>query len=109
VSSSSSPESSERARSLERMLATKPDDTRLQFGLALEYLKTDRLEEGVEMLERYLSKADDQGNAWGRLASALRRLGREEEAREALRKGILAAERHGHPSMAAELAESLGE
>ena len=91
------------------MLATRPDDARLQFGLALEYLKTDRLEEGVEMLQRYLSRADDQGNAWGRLATALRQLGREEEAKEALRKGILAAERHGHPSMAAELTDALGD
>jgi predicted Zn-dependent protease len=91
------------------MLTTRPDDARLQFGLALEYLKNDRLDDGVAMLQRYLGHADDEGNGWGRLASALRQLGREDEAREALRKGIQAAERHGHPSMAAELTEALGE
>jgi E3 SUMO-protein ligase RanBP2 len=100
---------SDRASALERMLAARPDDSRLLFGLALEYLKGGRLEEGVEALRRYLARADDEGNAWGRLGFALRELGREQEASEAFRKGIQAAERHGHPSMAAELSEALGE
>jgi E3 SUMO-protein ligase RanBP2 len=100
---------SERAAALERMLAARPGDSRLLFGLALEYLKLGRLEDGVATLRRYLEHADDQGNAWGRLGFALRELGQEEEAREAFRKGIRAAERHGHPGMAAELAEALGE
>jgi tetratricopeptide (TPR) repeat protein len=85
------------------MLASRPNDERLLFGLALEYLKQERLEEGVEILKKYLAIADDQGNAWGRLGSALRQLGRESEAREAFARGIESAERHGHPSMAEEL------
>ena len=90
------------------MLASRPGDARLLFGLALEYLKESRLEEGVTTLRRYLSIADDEGNAWGRLGHALRELGREQEARAAFSKGIEAAERHGHPSMAEELREALG-
>ena len=90
------------------MLAARPGDSRLLFGLALEYLKEDRLEEGVEVLRRYLAVADDQGNAWARLAAALRALGRETEARHALERGIEAAERHGHPSMAQEMRDALG-
>ena len=100
---------SDRAAALERMLASRPDDFRLLFGLALEYLKGGRLQDGVDALRRYLEHSDDQGNAWGRLGFALRELGQEEEAKEAFRNGIRAAERHGHPSMAAELAEALGE
>nr|MBA2669526.1 hypothetical protein [Gemmatimonadota bacterium] len=49
------------------------------------------------------------GNAFGRLAAALLRLGREEEAREAYRRGIDAAYRHGHPTMAMEFEEALEE
>jgi E3 SUMO-protein ligase RanBP2 len=97
-----------RAESLERLLATRPGDARLLFGLALEYLKADRLEEGVKTLRKYLAIADDQGNAWARLGAALRQLGREAEAREALEHGIEAAERHGHPSMAQEMRDALG-
>jgi|SRR6185436_16078614 len=100
---------SDRVQALERMLASRPDDSRLLFGLALEYLKAGRLAQGVEALQRYLERADDEGNAWGRLGFALRELGKESEAKEAFRKGILAAQRHGHPSMAAELEEALGE
>jgi Flp pilus assembly protein TadD len=96
-----------RAQALERMLATRPADARLLFGLALEYLKEERLEEGVGTLERYLAVADDEGNAWGRLGAALRRLGREDEARAAYARGVEAAERHGHPSLAEELRAEL--
>ena len=96
-----------RIEALERMLASRPEDPRLRFGLALEYLGAGRLEDGVAALRDYLSVAEDEGNAWGRLAAALREMGREDEAREAYRRGILAAERHGHPSMAEELASAL--
>jgi Flp pilus assembly protein TadD len=98
---------SARAEALEQLLTTRPNDERLLFGLALEYLNEDRLEEGVEALRKYLALADDQGNAWGRLGAALRRLGREAEARDAFARGIESAERHGHPSMAEELRAEL--
>jgi len=89
------------------MLQRRPDDGRLRFGLALEYLKAERLEDAVRELQAYLGASDDEGNAWGRLGGALRRLGRDEEAREAYRTGIAAALRHGHPTLAGELEEVL--
>jgi len=98
---------SDRTVALERLLEGRPDDPRLLFGLALEYLKDERLVEGVETLRRYLASTDDEGNAWGRLGEALLRMDRGEEAREAYRKGAEAALRHGHPSMAEEFEEIL--
>jgi len=97
----------DRLAALERMLGNRPDDTRLRFGLALEYLKAGRTEDGVRELRRYLDEADDQGNGWGRLGAALRDLGRDEEAAGAYARGIEAAERHGHPTMAGEFRELL--
>ena len=97
----------ERARSLERMLEKRPADARIRFALAVEYLNQGRPEDGVRELEAYLASSDDEGNAWGRLASALIDLGRTDEARDAYRKGIAAAERHGHPTMAEEFAADL--
>ena len=97
----------DRTDALLRMLERRPDDTRLRFGLALEYLKQDRLEEAVNQLRRYLGATDDEGNAWGRLGDALRRLGREDEARDAFERGIAAAEAHGHPTMAEEFRREL--
>jgi E3 SUMO-protein ligase RanBP2 len=91
------------------MLARRPDDARLRFGLALEYLGGERWEDAVRELRVYLDAADDEGNAWGRLGHALERLGRTDEARDAYRQGVEAADRHGHPTMADEFREALAE
>ena len=99
--------SEQRIEALRRMLEKKPDDVRARFGLAAEYERLERWEDVARELRAYLAQADDEGNAWGRLGKALRQLGRLEEAREAYRTGVAAAERHGHPSMAAEFEESI--
>jgi len=96
-----------RIAALERMLSARPDDPRARFGLALEYERLERWEDVVAHLVRYLEGADDEGNAYGRLARALVRLGRMEEARDRFRQGIEAALRHGHPTLAADLEEEL--
>jgi Flp pilus assembly protein TadD len=98
---------SPRIENLRRMLEKHPDDARLRFGLALEYEKAERWEDVAEQLGRYLELTEDEGNAWGRLGAALRRLGRDVEARDAYRKGMEAAHRHHHPTMAAEFEEVL--
>lgn len=85
-----------------KMLATDPANTAVRFGLANELLKLERWEEAVSQLQIYLQQADDQGNAYGKLAQALERLGRTDEARAAYQQGIAAANRHGHPGMAQE-------
>ena len=98
-----------RIDSLRKLVETDPNDPRLRFGLAMEYEKLGRWGQVVDELHNYLALTDDQGNAWGRLGRALRQLGREQEAREAYRRGIEAATRHGHPGMAAEFEEVLEE
>lgn len=89
------------------MVERRPDDPRARFGLAVEHLQSGALEAGVRELRVYLSLADDEGNAWGRLGEALLALGETEEAREAYQKGIDAAHRHGHPTLAETLTETL--
>ena len=75
----------------------------------MEYEKLGRWEDVARELEAYLATTEDQGNAWGRLGHALRRLGRHDQARAAYRRGIEEATRHGHPSMAMEFEEALEE
>lgn len=86
----------------QQMLTTDPGNTSVLFGLAKEYEKAGRDQELVETLNRYLEKFDDEGNAFGMLASAYERLGKRDEARKAYERGIETAQRHGHPSMAEE-------
>jgi predicted Zn-dependent protease len=96
-----------RIEALRRMMAAHPDDPRPRFGLALEYERAERWEDAVDTLRAYLERADDEGNAWGRLGAALRQLGRDDEAREAYQLGIDAATRHAHPTMAGEFEDIL--
>lgn len=98
-----------RVAALQKMLEKNPDDVRAHFGIAAELEKEQRWPEMIEHLQKYLTQADDQGNAWGRLAKALSASGRTTEAIAAYQNGIAAAQRHGHPSMAAEFEEAVEE
>lgn len=97
----------DRLETLQRMARARPDDPRALFGLALEYERLERWEDAERELRVYLARADDEGNAWGRLARVLRRLGRDDEARDAYQRGIEAATRHHHPTMAADFEDEL--
>lgn len=98
-----------RIDTLREMLERNPEDPRLHFGLASEYEKLERWQDAADQLRAYLALAEDEGNAYGRLARALLALDQPDEARQAYRDGIDAARRHGHPSMAAEFEEELSE
>ena len=98
-----------RITALRQLLERNPNDARALFGLANEFEKEARWSDVVEHLSRYLQVAEDQGNAWGRLGHALRATGRDDEARQAYRRGAQVAQTHGHPSMAAEFEEILGD
>jgi predicted Zn-dependent protease len=87
----------------ERMLADNPDNPTGLLALANEYRKAERYDDEAAVLERYLSRHEDEGNAWGRLGEVLQRLGREDEARAAYETGVRQAEKHGHGGMADEL------
>lgn len=97
----------DRIDSLRALLAKNPDDSRYLFGLAMELEKQQRWQEVADLLHSYLDRADDEGNAWGRLGHALRMLGNDAAARDAYTRGIAAAQTHGHPSMAAEYEDLL--
>ncbi len=87
------------------MIASNPDNVLARFGLATELVKAERWADAVPELEFYLARYDDEGNGWLKLADALTHLGRTDDARAAIAKGIIAANRFGHPGLAAEFAE----
>ena len=85
-----------------QMLDADPENTMVMFGLAKEYEKLAQYTDVIELLETYVAKADDEGNAFGMLANAYSQSGNPEKAVETYKKGIDVAMAHGHPSMANE-------
>lgn len=99
--------SGSRIESLKALIQKNPNNPLGRYGLANEYFKMGMYEEAIEELNEYLKLKDDEGAAYRMLGEVLLKLGKKEEAKEAYRKGIEAAERHGHPGMAEEFEETL--
>lgn len=85
-----------------QMLESDPDNTMVMFGLAKEYEKIGQMRDVIDILEVYLAKADDEGNAYGMLAQAYEKSGESDRAIETYKRGIEVSMAHGHPSMAQE-------
>ena len=85
-----------------QMLESDTENTMVMFGLAKEYEKLGEHDEIIKILETYLAKANDEGNAYGILAKAYEQSGMREKAIETYKKGIDVSNAHGHPSMANE-------
>lgn len=92
----------DRIQVFRQMLDTEPDNTMVMFGLAKEYEKLGDHAQVIALLEDYLSKADDEGNAYGMLANAYALSGDRAKAVEVYERGIDVSMAHGHPSMANE-------
>ncbi len=92
----------DRIEIFKQMLENEPDNTDVMFGLAKEYEKLGADAEVIEILEKYLAIAKDEGNAYGILAEAYRDTGMREKAIETYRKGIEVSLAHGHPQMASD-------
>jgi thioredoxin-like negative regulator of GroEL len=99
---------SERLDALRAMAAEDPTDLLARYLLGKECLGAGLLDEAIANLEHYVERhAGDRGAAYGALASAFERAGRNAEAREALRRGIANAEEHRHRQLAEELSAEL--
>ena len=96
--------STSRIDALRAMLAKSPGNALARYGLANELVKAGAHAEAVDALKEYLTMHDDQGSAFRLLAECYVALGKPEDAKDAYRRGIEAAGRHGHPSMADEFA-----
>jgi predicted Zn-dependent protease len=89
------------------MIAKNPGNVLARFGLANEAAKAGLWAEAAEHYAAYLAQYDDEGNGWQRMAEALMRLGRRDEARAAFQRGVEASRRFGHTGMAADIEAEL--
>lgn len=94
-----------RLDTMRAMAAQQPDNALVRFGLANELLKANLLEDAAVELAAYLASYDDEGNGWLRYADTLTALGRHDDAKEAIAKGIDAATRYGHGTLVQEFEE----
>ena len=94
--------SSSRLETFRAMAAKDPTNALAQYGLANELVKAGEFAEARDVLESYLRAHDDEGAAYRLLALASEKLGDAEGAKEAYRRGIDSAGRHGHASMVSE-------
>lgn len=85
------------------MISRQPDHAMARFGLATELAKLGQHAEAVDHFAQYLALHDDEGNGWLRYAECLHALGRTDDARAAIVRGVDAATRYSHGSLVADL------
>jgi predicted Zn-dependent protease len=77
------------------MVKQQPGDAMIWYGLASEYMKTERWGEAADALESVVRINPDYTAAYQMLGTALLNQGRKEEARRAWEQGIEVARRTG--------------
>ncbi len=82
------------------LAAAEPNEPRARYGYATELFRNEDWDGAAREFTAYLSLADDEGSAWGRLAECLHHLGRDDEAADAYLAGIDRSLINGHHGMA---------
>ena len=93
-----------RRQQLEQMLADSPDDTFLQYGLAMEHVQEGDVAEGKRRLREVIGNDADYQAAYFQLGQLLADEDATAEARKVLAEGIAAAKRVGATHAAEEMA-----
>jgi len=96
-----------RIEQLRGLIEKDPNNPLGRYGLANELFKSELYEDSIVEINEYLKLKDDEGAVYRMMAECYMRMGNTEKAKESYSKGIEAANRHGHPSMAEEFEESI--
>ncbi len=96
-----------RLEQIQKMLTAEPNDVFLNFGMAMEYVKADRLEDAVAQFARVNEIDPHYIAAYFQRGNTLITIGRLHDASAVLREGIEVAERIGDQHAAAEMGEVL--
>ncbi|MGH7140361.1 MAG: tetratricopeptide repeat protein [Pirellulales bacterium] len=96
-----------RRERIEAMLADDPRDTFLRYSLSMELDKEGAHERSLELLRGLMGESPGYVPAFFMSAQQLARLGRDDDARAALRDGIEQARQQGDAHAAGEMSELL--
>jgi tetratricopeptide (TPR) repeat protein len=89
---------------LEKLLGTPRDGALLRYSLGLEYAKAGERERAIEYLREAVTRDPLYSAAWKALGTQLAEAKRTDEALEAYRRGIEAAEKKGDKQAGKEMA-----
>ena len=98
---------SSRREKIEAMLQDEPQDQFLRYSLACEYDNEERPDESLTLLKGLMADQPPHVHSFLRGAQLLIKLGRIEEARHTLRRGIEVALQQNELHAAGEMAELL--
>jgi tetratricopeptide (TPR) repeat protein len=96
-----------RLEMLEEFVRERPTDSFSHYGLALEYTRLGRTDEALQIFQKLLAFNPDYAAAYYQAATLLGKLGRMEEARSLLERGMEVAGRHGDPHTRSEMEQAL--
>ncbi len=96
-----------RLETLEEFTRQNPADSFANYGLAMEYAKSDRSEEALQTFEKLLSANPDYVAAYYHAGVLLGKLNRTADARSMFQHGIEAATRAKDSHTRAEMEEAL--
>jgi tetratricopeptide (TPR) repeat protein len=99
--------SSPRFLQLLEMLKTEPNDSFLNYALALEYAKSNDLEKAIELIEALLLKDENYLGAYYQLGKLHEQIGDLQEAIVNYNKGIEIAKKLNNKKTLGELNEAL--
>jgi predicted Zn-dependent protease len=94
-----------RLETLRQMAQKNPGNALARFGYANELLNAEQWEDAEREMSAYLEMHDDEGNGWLRYVDVLHRLGRVDEAKAAVQRGVQQATKHRHSTLVAEFEE----
>jgi len=89
------------------MVAARPGDSFLRYGLAMEYRNAGDLESATAEFTGLMAADPDYAAAYFHAGQTLERLGKPDEAREVYRRGIEVTSRKGDQHARSELEAAL--
>lgn len=89
------------------MLDNTPDDTFLNYALALEYAKEERTQEAIKLLEKLIKRSKTYVPSYYQLGKLYEQTGNFENAIEIYKKGMAIAEEQKDFKTIGELEEAL--
>ncbi len=99
--------SSSRILQLQEMLKTEPNDSFLNYGLALEYGKLNEIQKAIELIEALLLRDSAYLGAYYQLGKYYEQVQQTEKAMAVYKKGISIAQQQKNKKAEGELNEAL--